>query len=324
MLADRQRGHQEARLDRLRGAVGLFEEFPRRQAVAGLGRLAADETGLGGVAAEAPVVADADDIFGGRRCQDLVQLLAPTGQRVSVHGAQRREGRVGPQLVVSPFLQQGPFDHLGYLGRLNLFGDAEVNGCIQAVGGQTSTRGLEGVPFAGPAGVVEHGFEQCSPGLVVVQFASQFLAARRAERPQQRGAGRLPGVRGAGEAAGGDGAFGRMKGRRGERTGPAADHCAQPPRPSQPVAQRREVGGSSRIQRPAQVLEDRVPGGQLCVRGVGRLPQGHQLPGLAEREWPAHGLADHAGDLTGGVQRLQVGPQPPDGPGDRAVQQLGT
>ena len=56
--------------------------------------------------------------------------------------------------MFGPFLQEGTFDHLGYLLRRDPFGNAEVNGDVEAVCGQRCAAGEVDVPFVLAAGVL--------------------------------------------------------------------------------------------------------------------------------------------------------------------------
>jgi hypothetical protein len=81
VLADRRRGHQEARLDRLADVAGPLDENTDRQVAPLLFRFLADDGRLAGVAARAPRVARADDVPVRRGKQGPVQLLVLPDQR---------------------------------------------------------------------------------------------------------------------------------------------------------------------------------------------------------------------------------------------------
>ena len=174
VLADRERGHHEAWLDGLRDVAGPFDQGPHRHVLLLLFRLAVNDGGLTDVAARTPRVAGADDAAGGRRDECPVQLLVFADQRVPVCCAHRGQVRVGPEVVFRPFLQQGPFDHQGYLPRRDAFGNAEVNGDVEAVRGQGRAARLVDVPFVLAAGVLTQGRNEIS-------------ARPRSHRARQRG-----------------------------------------------------------------------------------------------------------------------------------------
>ena len=162
VLADRERGHHEAWLDRLRDVAGPFDQGPHRHVLLLFLRFAADDGGLADVAAGAPRVAGADDAARGRRDECPVQLPVFADQRVPVGRAHRGQVRVGPEVMLRPFLQQGPFDHLGHLPGRHPFGNAEVDGDAEAVRGQRRAAGLVNVPFVLPAGVLAKGCDEIS------------------------------------------------------------------------------------------------------------------------------------------------------------------
>ena len=302
--------------------AGPLDQDPDRQVPGLLLRLPADDGRLAGVAARPPGVAGADDVPGRRADQGPVQLLVLPDQRVPVRRPHGGQGRVGPDVMLGPLLQQRPLDHLGHLHGVDVLGDAEINGNIQAVGGQRCPGGLVRVPFIAPAGVVEHDREEAGRVVVVIELGDQVGTAVRVERRHQGVPGPAPRLVGRGQAGRRHRALGRLEVSRGERAGAAGDHRAQAPGPAERGPERGDIGLAPRVQVTARVVERRVLRGQPFVRGVGRLPQGHQVPGLAEGQRPARDLADPVGERAGRVQRREMGPQPPDRLGDRAVQQF--
>ena len=155
VLADRQRGHHEARLDRLRDVAGPFDQRPHRHVLSLLLRFAADDGGLADVAARTPRVAGADDAARGRRDQRAVQFPVFADQRVPVRRAYRGQGRVGPELVLGPFLQQRPLDHAGHLPRTGTRSEMQKSMATSRPWAASAARhGLVGVPFVLSAGVL--------------------------------------------------------------------------------------------------------------------------------------------------------------------------
>ena len=257
------------------------------------------------------------------RDQGLVQLLVLPDQRVAVRRAHGGQSRVGPEVMLGPFLQERPLDHLGHLRGLDVLGDAEVDGNIQAVGGQRRAGGLVGVPFVPPAGVVEHAREEVSGVAVVVEFGDELGAggpgsnAAIRESLAWRHASAAAGRRGVGTALS---AALRWAGVSGPVA--AGEHRAQAPGPVERGPERGDVGLAARVQVPAHVAERRVARGQpLCAASAASRRATRCRAWTKVSCWPATSLTAWV-NARGRVQRREVGPQPPDRIGDRAVQQF--
>jgi len=170
VLADCQRGHYEARLNRLRDVAGPFDQGPDRHVLFLFFRFAADDRGLADVAAGTPGVAGANDAARGRCDERSVELAVFADQRVPVCRAHRGQVRVRPEVVLRPFLQQSPFDYLRHLPRRHAFGNAEVDGDVEAMRGQPGTAGLIDMPFVLAAGIIAKGRDQITRIVEIIQF----------------------------------------------------------------------------------------------------------------------------------------------------------
>ena len=201
VLADRQRGHHEARLDRLRDVAGPFDQGPHRHVLFLFLRFPADDGGLAEVAAGTPRVAGADDAARGRCDEGAIEFLVFADQRVPVGRAYRGQVRVGPEVVLRPFLQQGPLDHAGHLPGWHALGNAEVDGDVEAVGGQRRPAGLVDVPFVLSAGVLAKSGDQVTRIVEVVEFGSQICLPAGVERLDQCFPGTLPRISRRGQLA---------------------------------------------------------------------------------------------------------------------------
>ena len=95
-------------------------------------------------------------------------------------------------MVFRPFLQEGPFDYQGYLLRRDAFGNAEVNGDVEAVRGQGRAAGLVDVPFVLAAGVLTQGRDEISRVLVVIELGSEVRPSVGVECVYQCAPGTLP------------------------------------------------------------------------------------------------------------------------------------